>query len=160
MKRRDPKQKGKALVEDACPACGTLMTEKRSTLQLPVNGEEIAVPFAAHLRCGRCDEVVLRFQDSRRLNQDAIDRYRLRHGLLSADEIRSIRKRFTLTQGELARLLRLGATTVSRWESGRNVQTAAMDILLRLLRDLPGGIEYLRGALHRASTDSDRTRWR
>jgi DNA-binding transcriptional regulator YiaG len=40
--------------------------------------------------------------------------------------------------------LRLGATTISRWESGRNVQTAAMDILLRLLRDLPGGIEYLR----------------
>jgi DNA-binding transcriptional regulator YiaG len=39
----------------------------------------------------------------------------------------------------------LGANTVSRWESGRNVQTAAMDILLRLIRDLPGSIEYLRG---------------
>jgi hypothetical protein len=31
-----------------------------------------------------------------------------------------------------------------RWESGRNVQTAAMDILLRMIRDLPGSIEYLR----------------
>ncbi len=38
----------------------------------------------------------------------------------------------------------LGANTVSRWESGRNVQTAAMDMLLRLIRDLPGSIEYLR----------------
>jgi hypothetical protein len=28
--------------------------------------------------------------------------------------------------------------------SGRNVQTAAMDILLRLIRDLPGRIDYLR----------------
>jgi len=36
------------------------------------------------------------------------------------------------------------ANTVSRWESGRNVQTAAMDMLLRLIRDLPGHIEYLR----------------
>jgi transcriptional regulator with XRE-family HTH domain len=45
---------------------------------------------------------------------------------------------------DLARLLRLGANTVSRWESGRNVQTAAMDILLRLIRDLPGSIDYLR----------------
>jgi len=44
----------------------------------------------------------------------------------------------------LAHLLRLGANTVSRWESGRNVQTAAMDILLRMIRDLPGSIEYLR----------------
>ena len=41
-------------------------------------------------------------------------------------------------------LLRLGANTVSRWESGRNVQTAVMDILLRMIRDLPGSIEYLR----------------
>ncbi len=38
----------------------------------------------------------------------------------------------------------LGANTVSRWESGRNVQTAAMDMLLRLIRDLPGSIDYLR----------------
>jgi len=64
--------------------------------------------------------------------------------LLSADEIRTIRDQFNLTQTDLARLLRLGANTVSRWESGRNVQTAAMDILLRMIRDLPGSIEYLR----------------
>jgi DNA-binding transcriptional regulator YiaG len=64
--------------------------------------------------------------------------------MLSADEIRGIRDRFDLRQSDLARLLRLGANTVSRWESGRNVQTGAMDILLRLIRDLPGSIEYLR----------------
>jgi hypothetical protein len=34
--------------------------------------------------------------------------------------------------------------TFSRWESGRNVQTGAMDLLLRLIRDLPGSIGYLR----------------
>lgn len=64
--------------------------------------------------------------------------------LLSADEIRALRERFGLTQVDLARLLRLGGNTISRWEAGRNVQTGAMDMLLRLLRDLPGGIEYVR----------------
>ncbi len=49
-----------------------------------------------------------------------------------------------MTQAGLAHLLRLGANTVSRWEAGRNVQTAAMDMLLRLLRDLPGSIDYVR----------------
>jgi DNA-binding transcriptional regulator YiaG len=49
-----------------------------------------------------------------------------------------------LTQEALARLLRLGSNTLSRWEAGRNVQTAAMDVLLRLLRDLPGSLDYLR----------------
>ena len=133
-----------ALPDDACPACGTRMLEKRGILRLPVNGEEIAVPSAAHLRCPNCDEILLRFEDSKRLGQDALALYRRKHGLLSADDIRAIRERYNLTQAELANLLRLGANTVSRWEAGRNVQTAAMDILLRLLRDLPGSLQYLR----------------
>jgi transcriptional regulator with XRE-family HTH domain len=66
-----------------------------------------------------------------------------KHGLLSADDIRAIRKQFGLTQRDLARLLRLGANTISRWEAGRNVQTEAKDVLLRLLRDVPGSLDYL-----------------
>ncbi len=120
------------------------MLDKRGRLRLPVNGEEISVPSARFLGCPNCGEIVLRFQNAKRLHQDAIAIYRKRHGLLSADEIRMIRERFSLTQANLARFLRLGANTVSRWESGRNVQTAAMDILLRLIRDLPGSIDYLR----------------
>lgn len=142
--RKPAARRGRPLDPDACPACGTTMIEKRATLRLPVNGEEIAVPSASHLACPACGEVMLRFQDSKRLGQDAIAIYRGKHGLLSADEIRAIRDRFDLTQAELARLLRLGANTVSRWESGRNVQSAAMDILLRMIRDLPGSIDYLR----------------
>jgi putative zinc finger/helix-turn-helix YgiT family protein len=132
------------LAADACPRCGTTMVERRSALKLPVNGEEVTVPSASHMRCPKCDEVVLRFADSRRLQEDAIAIYRKKHGLLSADEIRAIRERFGLTQSELANLLHLGANTISRWESGRNVQTEAMEMLLRLIRDLPGSIEYLR----------------
>jgi putative zinc finger/helix-turn-helix YgiT family protein len=120
------------------------MVEKRSALRLPINGEEVVVPSAAHLSCPKCSEVVLRFQDSKRLREDAIAAYRQRHRLLSADDMRAIRTHFNLTQADLARLLRLGANTVSRWESGRNVQTGAMDMLLRLIRDLPGSIDYLR----------------
>ena len=120
------------------------MVEKRATLRLPVNGEEIAVRSAAHLACPKCGETVLRHRDSRRLGEDAVAIYRKKHGLLSAEEIRALRERLDLTQADLAHLLRLGANTVSRWESGRNVQTAAMDILLRIVRDLPGSVEYLR----------------
>ena len=142
---RTRSKRGVVLPDGACPACGTAMKERRGRLSLPVNGEEVAVPGALHLRCPNCDEVVLRFADARRLGEDAIGLYRKKHGLLSADDLRAIRGRFALNQGELARLLRLGANTISRWESGRNVQTAAMDVLLRLLRDLPGSLAYLRG---------------
>ena len=143
--RRGPAvSRGRAFPNDACPGCGTTLKERRGRLRLPVNGEEIGVPSASHLSCPKCGEIVLRLLDARRLSEDAISLYRKKHGLLSADEIRALRGRFGLTQGGLARLLRLGANTVSRWESGRNVQTAAMDILLRLIRDLPGSIDYLR----------------
>jgi putative zinc finger/helix-turn-helix YgiT family protein len=120
------------------------MREKKGRLKLPVNGEEIAVPESPHLSCPKCHEVVLRFDDARKLRQRALEIYRRKYGLLSADEIRSIRERFGLTQAELARLLRLGANTISRWEAGRNVQTAAMDMLLRMIPDLPGSLDYLR----------------
>ena len=135
---------GVVLPDDACPECGTPMKEKKGRLKLPVNGEETAVPEATHLSCPKCHEVVLRFDDARRLRQRALEIYRGNYGLLSADEIRSARERFRLTQAELARLLRLGGNTISRWEAGRNVQTAAMDMLLRMIRDLPGSLEYLR----------------
>lgn len=120
------------------------MREHRGTLRLPVNGEEVSVPSTVHLRCPECGEILLRFTDAKRLGEDAIALYRKKHHLLSADAIRAIRQQFDLTQAELAKLLRLGASTVSRWEAGRNVQTGAMDVLLRLLRDVPGSVEYLR----------------
>jgi putative zinc finger/helix-turn-helix YgiT family protein len=88
--------------------------------------------------------VVLRYEDARRLNEDAIGIYRRKHGLLSASEMRATRERFNLTQAEFGALLQLGANTLSRWESGRNVQTEATDTLLRLIRDVPGSIDYLR----------------
>ena len=137
-------KRGAMLRDEACPECGAAMSERRGRLKLPVNGEEITVPDATHLRCSRCREVVLRVDDARRFRQRALEIYRKKYGLLSADEIRSIRERFGLTQTSLARLLRLGGNTISRWEAGRNVQTGVMDMVLRMIRDLPGSLEYLR----------------
>jgi putative zinc finger/helix-turn-helix YgiT family protein len=120
------------------------MRARVARLQYPVNGEEIAVRRAAHLRCPKDGEVVLRLDDARHLREAALDLYRRRHHLLSADEIRSLRERLRLTQVQMAGLLHLGANTISRWEAGRNVQTAAMDVLLRMIKDLPGSLQYLR----------------
>jgi putative zinc finger/helix-turn-helix YgiT family protein len=143
-RERREKHSKAGLSDEACPNCGSTMRERSATLRFPVNGEEIAIPNAAHLRCPKCHEVVLRMDQARKLRERALDAYRSRYDLLSADEIRSIRERHHLTQVQLARLLRLGGNTISRWESGRNVQTAAMDVLLRLIRDIPESLRYLK----------------
>lgn len=138
------KRRAVVLSDDACPTCGTMMRRTQEAVTSSVNGEEIRVPNISHLRCPKCGEGLFSLQEAEALRLGAFDIYRRTHGLLSADEIRAIRERYALTQAELARLLRLGGNTVSRWEAGRNVQTAAMDVLLRLIRDLPGSLEYLR----------------
>lgn len=132
------------LPDHACPTCGRMMIETRGTLRLPVNGEQVAVPRSPHLKCRKCGEIVLRLDEASALRKEAIETYRKKHGLLSAGEIRATRKRMGLTQSALSRMLHLGSNTISRWESGRNVQTAAMDLLLRLVRDMPGSIEFIR----------------
>ena len=73
-----------------------------------------------------------------------LEAYRRTHALLSADAITALRVQLSLTQTELAQLLQLDEDTVARWESGRNVQTGAVNVLLKLLRDVPDTLEYVR----------------
>jgi putative zinc finger/helix-turn-helix YgiT family protein len=116
------------------------------TTELPfvVNGEKVVVPEVSHLACPSCGEVVLRYDESKTLQERAVEMYRHSHALLSADEIRALRQRLHLTQAQLAALLQLGPNTVSRWEAGRNAQNGAMDVLLKIVRDVPGTLDYLK----------------
>src|SRR5881394_2870293 len=138
-RRSAPKpRRGRELPDDACPTCGTIMRSARSKVFVSVNGDQMAVPDIPHLRCPKCGEGLFTLAAARERERRGIDLYRAKYGLLSADAIRAIREHHGLTQAELARILRLGGNTLSRWEAGRNVQSAAMDVLLRLIRDLPG----------------------
>lgn len=132
------------LPNDACPTCGTMMKHRLGTLRRTINGEPVRVPRSPHLLCPKCGEAVLTYDEAIFVHGQALAIYRSRYGLLSGDEIRAIRLRHRLTQAQLARLLRLGANTLSRWEADRFVQTAAMDLLLRMVRDVPGSLPYLR----------------
>lgn len=145
MSKTPSRRQPAAVSGDACPSCGAAMRRRKSALTWSVNGEKVRVPDITHSRCPMCRETVVALEQIEALRLGAFQAYRRKHGLLLAGEIRSIRERHGLNQAELARLLRLGANTVSRWEAGRNVQSAAMDVLLRLIRDLPGSLDYLRG---------------
>lgn len=78
------------------------------------------------------------------LTRRAFGLYRERHDLLSPPEIVALRESLGVSQADLARLLHLGNNTISRWERGHKVQSASMDTLLRILRDVPEASAYLR----------------
>jgi putative zinc finger/helix-turn-helix YgiT family protein len=62
---------------------------------------------------------------------------RQKAGLLTPTQIRENRKRLGLNQEQLANLLRVAKETVSRWETGGQIQQRAMDLLLRMFFDVP-----------------------
>ena len=126
-----------------CVECGAEMVTVQGPQTYSVNGETVRVPKAEFLRCTDCKSVAFRFDQLRHLREAAFAKYREANGLLSADEIRSLRERHNLTQADFARILRVGQNTLSRWEANRNVQSASLNSLLELIRDVPGTLEYL-----------------
>lgn len=61
----------------------------------------------------------------------AYDEYKRKKGLLTAKEIKSIRKKYDLTQKEYALAIGVGEITVHRFENG-TIQTESIDSIMRL----------------------------
>jgi putative zinc finger/helix-turn-helix YgiT family protein len=120
------------------------MKKSRASLSIRIHSEEVPVRGVPHLRCPGCDERLINLKQSREIRLQAHDRYRAKHGLLSPREIQVLREGLSLTQAQLADLLQLGANTISRWEADRLVQSSSMDVLLRLIRDVPENLRYLK----------------
>src|SRR5437762_341779 len=64
--------------------------------------------------------------------------------LLAPEEIRAGRERLALTQKQFANLLGVGEATVSRWETGAQIQQRAMDRFLRVCLASPAAVDLLR----------------
>lgn len=79
------------------------------------------------LKCGNCDSIVLDDTATGRL----FDALRSAAGLLAPSEIRRQREALGLKQRELANLLQISESTLSRWETGAQMQQKCMDKFLR-----------------------------
>ena len=91
------------------------------------------------LECEKCGAIVL--------DEDAEDRLtdglRSAVGLLTPAEIRMHRERLGLTQKALANLLAISESTLSRWETGAQIQQRSMDKFLRCFFDLTDVRQFL-----------------
>lgn len=126
-----------------CPECGGVAASSKARLEFRVNGESVYVAGVPHYRCRKCGEALLELEAATSLQSRAHEVYREQHELLTPEQIVELRERLGISQSQLGRLLQLGTNTVSRWETGRKVQSASMDTFLRVLRDVPGTAEYL-----------------
>jgi len=83
--------------------------------------------------CASCGKRFFTPDQVRALSLAVKKQARVKAGLLTPDEIVAIRKKLGLRQSELERLFGLGSKVVTRWETGRVVQSRAADVALRLL---------------------------
>jgi len=84
-----------------------------------------------------CDQSGEVFTPSKVLNQNLLnikDAYRVKVGLLTSSDIKSIRKKYELSQKELALILGWGEVTIQRYEK-KKVQDVTYDNVLRLFND-------------------------
>ena len=92
------------------------------------------------LKCRDCGEIEITDEFSERLSEA----YRQAVGLLSPTEIRAHRTGLGLSQKGLADALKISESTLSRWETGSQIQQRSMDLLLRLVFELAEVRDYLK----------------
>jgi putative zinc finger/helix-turn-helix YgiT family protein len=88
----------------------------------------VSVPGLNTPRCQDCGEIVLVASANRQID----DAFRRQVNLLSPAEIRQNREALGLTQKQLANRLEVAEATLSRWETGGQIQQRSLDRLLRL----------------------------
>lgn len=102
----------------------------RTTEVVDVRGESIEVDVEYH-KCAECEEEFIDLNSPYDHLAEAYKIYRKKKGMLQPDDIRAFRRSHGMTQGELARLLGWGETTLTRYEKGA-LQSESHDTALRL----------------------------
>jgi putative zinc finger/helix-turn-helix YgiT family protein len=100
----------------------------------------VKIPALTVPQCANCK--ALSIDDE--ADQQISAAFRREAGLLTPEEIREGREKLGLTQKLFANLLGIGEATVSRWETGAQIQQRAMDRFLRVCLASPAAVELLR----------------
>lgn len=131
-----------------CPLCDKTheVEERKRFTTITLRGEEVTYEERFYF-CANADEDENEFETGAMTNANLLNArnaYRVKHGLLTTDEIISIRENYGLSQVDLAKLLGWGEATISRYES-KAIQDEAYDTMLRLIKDNPlKALEFLK----------------
>jgi putative zinc finger/helix-turn-helix YgiT family protein len=129
---------------DTCPLCGAgQLSEKVVEERFSYKGQTLTVPDYYILECPACGEAVVVEDSARRAEKLLRDFGREVDGLLTAPDIKRIRRKLHLTQEQMASVLGGGLKGFARYENGQVVQSRAMDNLLRILDRFPESLRVL-----------------
>jgi putative zinc finger/helix-turn-helix YgiT family protein len=99
----------------------------------------VEIPELTVPQCAHCQAISLDDEADRQISAA----FRREARLLAPEDIRQGREKLGLTQKQFANLLGVGEATVSRWETGAQIQQRAMDRFVRLCLASPAAMELL-----------------
>lgn len=132
-------------MSEVCTLCGQ-GTLQPATVVDTFNhaGKPLQVADIEVSRCSHCGEELVTAQQYRKNQLRVADAKRRADGLLTSEEIRTIRKRHHISQAEASQWFGGGANAFSKYERGEVLQSMAMDTLLRLVDTVPGALDFIR----------------
>lgn len=120
-----------------CYECGAEFVDSADPITETIKGIAVTVEGIHHLKCESCGEICLPSEATEALSYAFFAEKRRVEGLLSPEEIKAARKEHGLSQAEFEAVLGVSSPTVSRWETGKSVQTKTADNLIREFIDYP-----------------------
>ncbi|QOX77538.1 type II toxin-antitoxin system MqsA family antitoxin [Trichlorobacter lovleyi] len=127
-----------------CPVCGADALEQKVVEEIfTYKDQTLAVPGYVVYECAACGEAVVDPASSQRASKLLKDFARGVDGLLTAAEIKRIRKKLGYTQEQMAEVCGGGLKGFARYESGQVMQSKGMDNLLRILDELPFALDVI-----------------
>lgn len=121
-----------------CPRCRERQVfpataDYTATIEHDGRPYQVHVPSLETPRCRSCNALVMVEAANRRVSEALVEAA----GLLQGAQIRQYREALGLTQKQLAAQLAVAEATVSRWETGAQIQQRSLDRFLRLFFGLP-----------------------
>jgi putative zinc finger/helix-turn-helix YgiT family protein len=121
--------------------CSKCRQKKIELVQVPYTADldhdgrsyTISISDLSVLRCENCQNIQIPDESDDRLHAEL----RKAAGLLTPEAIRQYRTALGLKQAEMADLLGISESTLSRWETGSQIQQRVMDNFLRTFFALP-----------------------
>lgn len=120
------------------------LTSYETTLEHDGRKYPVTLRDVPALQCHNCGTIILGDEADDRLS----DALRSAANLLTPGVIRGSREALGLTQKQLAAYLQISESTLSRWETGAQIQQRCMDVLLRLFFGCDQARSYLGAPEH------------
>ncbi len=137
-----------------CVECGSHMNKSTEPFEEVFHGRTITISGIEYYKCNQCGEIVFDAAEAEKYDKQIIDKHREIEGLLLPSEIKAIREKYGLKQQEFEKILGVSSPSVSRWETGKVIQSKPVDLLMRAYNDSP---ELMHNRMEQVEVRSSKT---